>query len=104
MKLTQLQKELIRSYARADIRSPQQMLALLLAEGFRFLYFDKETIEPVGVTAKEAQHSIRIMGYIGQIMNSLAKGFYEAKALRYFQNLEHMIRECKKDSERSAKT
>jgi hypothetical protein len=54
MKLTQLQKELIRSYSRADIRSPQQMLALLLAEGFRFLYFDKETIEPVGVTAKEA--------------------------------------------------
>ena len=54
MKLTQLQKELIRSYARADIRSDDQMLALLLAEGFRFLYFDSQTIEPVGVTTKEA--------------------------------------------------
>jgi len=54
MKLTQLQKELIRSYARADIRSPQQMLALLLAEGFRFLYTDRDTEEPVGIKPDEA--------------------------------------------------
>lgn len=37
-------------------------------------------------------------------MNSLAKSFDEAKALRYLQNLERMIRESKKDSERSAET
>jgi len=82
----------------------QRLRTGLLADLKRMFDLAKQMATVEGVTAKQAQHCIRIMGYIGQIMNSLAKGFYEAKALRYFQNLEHMIRESKKDSERSAKT
>ena len=58
MKLTQLQKETIRSFARADLRSNDQMLALLLAEGFRFFFIDREPYTKCGLTAAEAEDLI----------------------------------------------
>ena len=58
MQLTQLQKETIRSFARAELRSDDQMLALLLAEGFRFLYLDRDTYNKCGLTAAEAEDLI----------------------------------------------
>lgn len=61
----------------------------------------KENATAEGVEEKQAQHWIRIMGYIGQVINSLAKSIDEAKALKYLENLERMIRESEKDSERS---
>lgn len=73
----------------------------LLKDLKRMFDLAKQMATAEGVTAKQAQHWIRIMGYIGQVMNSLAKSFDEAKALRYLQNLERMIRESKEVFERS---
>jgi len=44
MKLTDLQQTLITQLAEDDLRSPQEMLALLLSEGFRFLYCDNRPV------------------------------------------------------------
>ena len=58
LELTELQKVLIRSIAKADKRTPQQSLALLLAEGFRFLYFDKETYSSPETDPEQAMELI----------------------------------------------
>ena len=50
---------------------------------------------------KQAQIWVRIMGYLGQVMNSISESFDEAKALEYFENLERMIREAKGDADQS---
>jgi hypothetical protein len=44
--------------------------------------------------AKETQHWIRVMGYIGQVVNSLAKSFDETKALSQIERIEKMINEA----------
>ncbi len=43
---------------------------------------------------KETQHWIRVMGYIGQVVNSLAKSFDETKALKQIERIETMINEA----------
>lgn len=45
LQLTQLQDKLVRVYAKADYRNPDQMLALLLIEGFRFLHCDNSPLK-----------------------------------------------------------
>ncbi len=47
-----------------------------------------ETLKP-----KQRQFWMRISAYIGQVMNSLAKGFDEAKISEQLDELERMIRE-----------
>jgi hypothetical protein len=58
MKLTQLQQETIRSFARADLRTNDQMLALLLAEGFRFFFIDREPYTKCGLSSADAEDLI----------------------------------------------
>ena len=53
---------------------------------------------------KQAQIWVRIMGYLGQVMNSISETFDEAKALEYLENLERMIHEAKGDSQKSQKS
>jgi len=43
---------------------------------------------------KQTQHWIRVMGYIGQVVNSLAKSFDETKALEQIERIEKMINEA----------
>ena len=43
---------------------------------------------------KQIQQWVRIMGYIGQVINSLSKSFEEAKALEQIERLEKMIDEA----------
>lgn len=43
--------------------------------------------------AKQRQFWMRIAAYIGQVMNSIAKGFDESKILKQLEKLERMIRE-----------
>mgnify|MGYP001084237908 CR=1 FL=1 len=52
----------------------------------------KAAVTAEGIKEKQAQHWIRVMGYIGQVTNSLTKTFDEAKALEYLNGLERMIR------------
>ena len=56
------------------------------------------------VNERQAQHWIRIMGYIGQVINSLAKSFDEAKALDYLEKLEKMVREAERNPKQSETT
>jgi hypothetical protein len=51
---------------------------------------------------KQTQHWIRVMGYIGQVINSLAKSFDETKALEQIERLEKMINEA--DAQQSPPT
>lgn len=43
---------------------------------------------------RQKEHWIRVMGYIGQVINSLSKSFEEAKALEHLEHLEKMINEA----------
>jgi len=45
LKLNTLQDKLVRIYASADCRNPDQMLALLLIEGIRFLHCDNSPMK-----------------------------------------------------------
>ena len=45
------------------------------------------------LTPKQRQFWMRISAYIGQVMNSVAKGFDEAKVSKQLDKLERMIRE-----------
>lgn len=88
--------------ARKRVEIDTQKLRTELLEDLKNMFkIAKETATAEGVEEKQAQHWIRIMGYIGQVINSLAKSFDEAKALQSLENLERMIRESEKDSERS---
>lgn len=66
LELTALQKRLVISLADSDYRSPKETLALLLAEGFRFLYFDKETYKQPNITPEES---------VELILKELEEGF-----------------------------
>ena len=44
-----------------------------------------------GLTPKQRQFWMRICAYIGQVMNSVAKGFDEAKVSKQLDELERMI-------------
>lgn len=61
---------------------------------------EKATAEPA--EPNQTQHWIRIMGYIGQVINSLAKSFDETKALEQIERLEKMINEA--DAQESPRT
>jgi hypothetical protein len=58
MKLTQLQQETIRSFAKADLRTNDQLLALLLAEGFRFFFIDREPYTKCDLSPADAEDLI----------------------------------------------
>lgn len=45
------------------------------------------------LTPKQRQFWMRICAYIGQVMNSVAKGFDESKVSKQLDDLERMIRE-----------
>jgi len=85
-------------------RDTQQLRQKLLNELERMFDIAKNAVEAAErdkSKAKQVQVWIRVMGYLGQVMNSLADSFDEAKAMEYFENLERMIREAKGNSEES---
>jgi len=55
----------------------------------------KEAVKADGLTPKQVQAWMRVLGYLGQVMNSLTKSFDEAKALIYLEKLERMVSEAK---------
>lgn len=79
----------------------QKMRTELLEDLKRMFELAKQMACAEGVKEKQAQHWIRIMGYIGQVINSLAKSFDEAKALDYLEKLEKMVRETEGNPEKS---
>jgi hypothetical protein len=54
----------------------------------------KQTATAETDNPKQTQHWIRVMGYIGQVINSLAKSFDETKALAQIERIEKMINEA----------
>jgi alpha-D-ribose 1-methylphosphonate 5-triphosphate synthase subunit PhnH len=76
----------------------------LLTDLKRMFELAKQAATKEGISEKQAQHWIRIMGYIGQVMNSLAKNFDETKALEQLEKLERMIRGTEENPERSQTT
>jgi hypothetical protein len=72
----------------------------LLTDLKQMFQLAKQATEKEGISEKQAQHWIRIMGYIGQVMNSLAKSFDETKALEQLEKLERMIRGTEGNSEK----
>jgi hypothetical protein len=79
----------------------QKIRTELLEELKKMFKIAKEMATAEGAEEKQVQNWIRIMGYIGQVMNSLAKSLDEAKAMQYLENLERMVHESEKDPERS---
>ncbi|MEM3698030.1 MAG: hypothetical protein QXQ94_11150 [Candidatus Bathyarchaeia archaeon] len=79
----------------------QKLREELLQDLKRMFELAKQMTTTEGIQAKQAQHWIRIMGYIGQVMNSLAKSFDEAKALSYLEKLERMVRVSEENLEGS---
>lgn len=87
-------------------RDTQQLRQKLMNELERMFDIAKSAVEAAKrdkTKAKQVQIWIRVMGYLGQVMNSLADSFDEAKALEYFENLERMIREAEESAEKGKK-
>lgn len=83
-------------------RDTQQLRRKLMNELEQMFDIAKSAVEAAKgdkTKAKQVQIWIRVMGYLGQVMNSLADSFDEAKAMEYFENLERMIHEAEKTSE-----
>jgi len=85
-------------------KGTQELRQKLLTELEAMFDIAKKAASDPQTKPKQAQIWVRIMGYLGQVMNSISESFDEAKALEYFENLEHMIREAKGDSEQSQTT
>jgi len=80
-------------------KNTQELRVKLLTELERMFNIAKGAAEKAE-DAKEKQRWVRVVGYLGQVMNSIAGTFDEAKALEYLENLERMIHESKRDSEK----
>jgi len=81
------------------LKKDTQRLRVLLLDKLEELFKIAEaSTKAESTTAEEAQNWMRIMGYLSQVMNSLAKSFDEAKAMEYLENLERMVSEAKGSS------
>jgi len=60
----------------------------------------KKAVKAEGLTPKQVQAWMRVLAYLGQIMNSLSRSFDEAKALEYLEKLEKMVNETKGSAEK----
>lgn len=60
MKLNQTQANVLQLIANAELRTPEQMLSLLLAEGIRFYFCDYESpFAHVDLNVEKAEHMLR---------------------------------------------
>lgn len=83
-------------------KDTQRLRAWLIGELEEMLMVAKSALNRPGITAEEAQNWMRIIGYLGQVLNSISKSLDEAQALEYLENLERMIsNEPKSSSEKS---
>ncbi len=82
-------------------KDTQELRQKLLTELEAMFDIAKKAASDPQTKPKQAQIWVRIMGYLGQVMNSISESFDEAKALEYFENLERMIREAKRSSDQS---
>ena len=59
MKLTKTQANIVQIAANAELRTPEQMLALLLAEGIVFYFMDRDPMRGgAEIDAKEAERQL----------------------------------------------
>ena len=75
-------------------KDTQQLRQKLLADLEAMFDIAKKAATDPQTKPKQTQIWVRIMGYLGQVMNSISESFDEAKALEYFENLERMVREA----------
>lgn len=54
MKLNQTQSKILQFAANAELRTAEQMLSLLLAEGIKFYFFDREPLKNVELEIDKA--------------------------------------------------
>ncbi|MBC7131253.1 hypothetical protein H5T51_08625 [Candidatus Bathyarchaeota archaeon] len=89
--------------ARRKLERDTQQLRLKLLQQFEEMFdYCRQAVQTASSTL-EKQNWIRIMGYIGQVMNSISETFDEVKAIEYLRNLERMIREAEDDNQASQK-
>jgi hypothetical protein len=67
MKLTENQARVVQLAANAELRTPEQMLSLLLAEGLNFYFFDREDMRGGAKMDYEAATDLMIKEAIYQI-------------------------------------
>ena len=85
---------LLSTKSKRRIRNDTQQLRENLLEDLKQMFtLAKKMANDKDTKAKQIQQWIRIMGYIGQVINSLSKSFEEAKALEQLERLEKMINE-----------
>ena len=85
-------------------KDTQQLRQKILADLERMFDIAKQAVEAAGhdkKMAKQVQHWIRIMAYLGQVMDNLAESLDEAKALQYLERLERMVREAERNQTES---
>jgi len=72
-------------------KDTQKLRKWLIGELEEMMIAAKRALNQPGITSEEAQSWMRIIGYLGQVLNSVSKSFDEARALEYLENLERMI-------------
>lgn len=78
--------------ARARVeKDTQRLRAWLIDELSEMLRIAEAAVNQPGITVEEAQSWMRLIGYLGQVLNSISRSFDEAQALEYLENLERMI-------------
>ncbi|MBN1245519.1 hypothetical protein JXA31_07995 [Candidatus Bathyarchaeota archaeon] len=88
---------------RKRIENDTQRLRKEIMEDLKQMFVTaKKMATAADAEPKQTQHWIRVMGYIGQVINSLAKSFDETKALEQIEHIEKMINEA--DAEQSSST
>lgn len=86
---------LLATKSKKRIKNDTQQLRENLLEDLKQIFaLAKKMANDKDTKAKQIQQWIRIMGYIGQVINSLSKSFEEAKALEQLERLEKMINEA----------
>lgn len=86
--------------ARKNVVTNMQRVRLkLLADLETMFDMAKTYATDEGATPKQRQIWVRIMGYIGQVMNSLSKSFDEATITKDLKELERMVREAMAEKE-----
>jgi hypothetical protein len=58
MKLNQTQEKVLQFAANSELRTKEQMLSLLLAEGIKFYFFDRE---PISNTELDVERAVELM-------------------------------------------
>lgn len=86
---------LLSTRSKRRIKNDTQQLRENLLEDLKQMFaLAKKMANDKETKAKQIQQWIRIMDYIGQVINSLSKSFEEAKALEHLERLEKMINEA----------